>query len=291
MRWIIILVFSVYPALMSAQNTLVIAEQYIAAGAYEKAENALLEALDTKPDARLRSMLGEVYGYQLQWDKAMDVYRELTIDYPQDPQYRFRYGGVLAKKAQNSNPFIALSLLGRIKASFKKTLVLAPDHLGAHWALIDLYVSLPGVVGGSMTKAYDYANALKKLSAIDGYLALGYVYEYDGEQDEARKNYIEALKLLDDLKVIERNQLNYQIGKICSELDLEMDRGILHLKEYTKQYTVLDGVPLEWAYYRLAKIYRKKSNKDEAMMWIDKSLKLSPDLKPALKEKLAIDRL
>jgi tetratricopeptide (TPR) repeat protein len=276
---------------MPAQNTLAIAEGYMAAGAFGKAEKTLLEAPDTQTDPGLRSLLGEVYGYQLQWDKAIDVYRELTNDYPQDPQYRFRYGGVLAKKAQNSNPFIALSLLGRIKSSFKKTLALDPDHLGAYWALIDLYVSLPGVVGGSMAKAYDYASALKKLSPIDGYLALGYIYEYDGEQDEARKNYIEALKLLDDLKVIERNQLNYQIGKICSEFDLELDRGILHLKEYANHYTVLDGVPLEWAYYRLAKIYRKKSNKDEAMMWIDKSLELSPDLKPALKEKVAIERL
>ncbi len=281
----------VYPAFLSAQYTLENAEKYIANGAYEKAERMLLEALNTQSDPRLRNMLGEVYGYQLQWDKAIDVYRELTVDYPKDPQYLFRYGGVLAKKAQNSNPFIGISLLGRIKSSFKRTLVLDPDHLGAHWALIDLYVSLPGIVGGSMAKAHDYAKALQKISAIDGYLALGYILEYEGEQDGARKNYIEALKLLDELQVIERNQLNYQIGKICSELELEMDRGIIHLKEYANQYTVLDGVPLEWAYYRLAKIYRKKSNKDEAMMWIHKSLDLSPDLEPALNEKVAIERL
>lgn len=290
MRWLIIMLL-MSPVLILAQSTTVIAERYIDAGVYGQAEKILLEALDQESDPGLRNLLGEVYGYQLRWDAAIAIYRELKIDYPQDPGYHFRYGGVLAKKAQQSNPFVGLTLIGKIKASFKRALILDPGHLGAHWALIDLYVSLPGIVGGSMTKAYEYAEALKELSAIDGYLALGYVYEYDDEENKARENYIAALKLLDDLEVIERNQLNYQIGKICSELELEMDRGIWHLKEYANQYTVLDGVPLEWAYYRLAKIYRKKSDKDEAMMWIGKSLELSPNLKPALNEKLVIERL
>ena len=291
MRWFFIFILAFSPSLVSSQTTLELAKSYMDAGAYEKAETLVLERLRTTSDPEIQNMLGEIYGYQLQWDKSIDIYKELTLAYPQEPHYHFRYGAVMAKKAQESNPLVGLILLGRIKSSFKRALALKPNYLAAYWALIDIYVSIPGIVGGSYTKAYEYATSLKRISALDGYLALGYVYEYDGKPNEAKMNYKKALGLLDDLEVIERNQLNYQIGKICSELMLELDRGIIHLKAYTSQYTVLDGVPLEWAYFRLAEIYRQKSDKDEALMWIHKSLELSPDLKPALEEKIAIERL
>ncbi|MGI9546722.1 MAG: tetratricopeptide repeat protein [Flavobacteriaceae bacterium] len=266
-------------------------ENHIRNGSYQKAQLILQESIKKDPDPILKDKLGEVFGYQQQWDKAIEVYRELTIQYPQNPEFQFRYGGVLAKKAQNSNLFMALPLLGKIKASFKKALKLDPEHIGAHWALIDLYVSLPALVGGSISNAYDHALKLKELSAVDGYLALGYVYEYDEAPEQAKINYLKALTLLDKKEIIDRNQLNYQIGKICAEFEIEMDKGIIHLNEYIHNYTVLDGVPLEWAYYRLAKIYRKKSERQKALVWINRSLEISPGLEPALTEKSAIERL
>lgn len=291
MYWLRSVLFTIVPVLAVAQPIDRIVEEYIQEGAYEKAQILLVEAIKQDPDPILQDKLGEVYGYQLQWNKAIEVYRELTLLYPQQSSYHFRYGGVLAKKAQISNHFIALASLGKIKASFRKALKLDPGHIEAHWALIDLYVSLPGIVGGSMSKAHDYARQLKTISAVDGYLALGYVYEYDNAPEKAKNNYIKALDFLEEIEVIERNQLNYQIGKICGEFEIEMERGIIHLNHYIHNYTVLDGVPLEWAYYRLAKLYRKKSDKNKALVWINKSLEISPNLKPALAEKIAIERL
>ena len=92
---------------------------YIQAGNYKKAEALLLEAIKTKPSPELKDKLGEVYGYQLKWNSAMDIYGELSEAYPDNAEYLFRYGGVLAKKAQNSNPFLAFMYVGRIKSSFK----------------------------------------------------------------------------------------------------------------------------------------------------------------------------
>lgn len=291
MRWFVILFCVILSASLPAQTPVSLAQRHIDASNYSEAEKILLEAVSNNDEAELSSLLGEVYGYQEEWDKAIDIYRNLTLNYPRKAEYMFRYGGVLAKKAQNSNPFVGLALLGKIKSSFMTVLKLEPGHIGAHWALIDLYISLPGIAGGSISKANDYATRLISWSKVDGYLALGYVHEYDDQPQKARDYYIKALNLLDEMEVIERNQLNYQIGKICSDFEIEMDKGIFHLKEYADHYTVLDGVPLEWAYYRLAKIYRKKSDKDEALIWISKSLELSPDLQPAIAEKSAIERL
>ena len=274
-----------------AQPGLQYAEELIADRNYTAAEQLLLQLVEKNKDPLLNSKLGEVYGYQSKWDEAIDIYRDLTLMYPQNADYFFRYGGVLAKKAQNSNVFMALAMLARIKNSFRMALKLEPDHIRAHWALIDLYVSIPGIVGGSMSNAYKYAYALKELAPLDGYLALGYVFEYDDQPEKAKKHYLKALSMLNNLDSPDRNQLNYQIGKICSDYGIQLNKGIAHLNIYIEDYTVLDGVPLEWAYLRLAKIYRKQSNKQLALVWINKSLGIAPDLEAAIREKSVIERL
>ena len=274
-----------------AQNGLEQADMLIEQGRYREAEALLIRLKEEEPDPQVKDKLGEVYGYQMDWDKAIDIYRELTATYPGNPDYFFKYGGVLAKKAQSSNVFTALSLLSRIKHNFRTALKLNPDHIRAHWAMVDLYVSLPFIAGGNMTKAYQYANRLKELEPLDGYLALGYVYEYDDEPEKAKQYYMKALSILNDLETLERNQLNYQIGKISSEYGVYLDKGITHLNTYIDNYTVMDGVPLEWAYLRLAMIYRKKSEKELALAFIQESLRINPELSPAIAEKSTIEKL
>ncbi len=56
-------------------------------------------------------------------------------------------------------------------------------------------------------------------------------------------------------------------------------------------YTPADGVPKDWAYYRLAQIYKHKGQKQEAHSWISKALQDRPDFKEALAEKKIIDNL
>ena len=267
------------------QSSLETLDAYIEAKDYIKAEELLKKNLQTNSNPSLKNKLGEVYGYQLKWDEAIDIYKELTKRFPDNASYFFRYGGVLAKKAQSSSPLIAWMYIGRIKSSFKTSLRLNPKSLETYWALVDLYVSLPGIAGGSNSKAYSYANKLKALSPLDGFLAIGYIHEYNEEPEKARSNYMKAFNLLDTYRENTRNQLNYQIGKICSDYQIELDRGIRHMKIYIENYTVLDGVPLEWAYYRMAKLYRAKKKRKEAELWIEKALALKPDFKPALDER------
>ncbi len=291
MKRIKLVIYLFFPLALAAQPSIETVNSHIQSGDYGKAESLLLQALRENSLPELKDKLGEVYAYQVKWDSAIDIYEELSETYPENASYLFRYGGVLAKKAQNSNVFTALMYVGKIKNSFKQALNLDPDSIEIHWALIDLYISLPSIVGGSSSKALAYALELKKLSLLDGHLALGYVYEYEDEPGKAKINYINALNMLSDLTEVSRNQLNYQIGKICSDYGIEEDKGIVHLKEYISNYTVMDGVPLEWAYYRLAKIYRNKSDKPNALAYINRSLEINPDLKQAMAERTVIDNL
>ena len=288
MRHFILLLILLDAVCLKAQIVSADIAYSMGSGNYKQASELLLQQPNLYSNPVLLDKLGETYAYQEEWDKAIEIYKKLTILDEDNPSYFFRYGGVLAKKAQNSNPFVGLTLLGRIKSSFNKTLALDPNHPGAHWALIDLYVSLPGIVGGSYNKAYELAKELKKISPIDSYLALGYVYEYDDEPAKAKTSYFAALALVNDHTEFKRNHLNYQLGKVYSDYGIQLDRGIEYMTRYIEKHSIKDGVPLEWAYYRMALLYRKKGNKQNSLFWINKALKKRTDFKRAQEEKQKI---
>ena len=229
--------------------------------------------------------------------------------------YHFKYGGVLALKAQNSNKLKALMLVSDFKKHLHKAAELDAKHLEVRWALVEIYVSLPSLVGGSESKAKLYANELLEISPVDGYLALGYVAEYYGKPKQAEDYYKKAIGVggsihtyqkLSDLyekneqpnKAIsnyeiaqqkhQRNHLNYLIGKVCAQYGLELDKGLTYLKTYVKNYSAKDGVPKSWANFRIAQIYRHQKNKDKAYNYIQKALAEKPDLKLAIAEKKRI---
>lgn len=276
---------------VAQQKTLTEADNYIELKKYKQAKEVLIKRLKTSSDDELKDKLGEVHTLLAEWDEAIDIYEELSEKYPKVAEYRFRYGGVLALKAENSNKFIALTLIGKIRRNLVEAATLDAAHVDSRWTLVDYYLSVPGILGGSVSKARKYAKELKSISPMDGYLALGYVDQYDDEPQAAKDNYLKGLEYLEELDMINRNQLNYQIGKICGDYNIQLDKGIYHIKQYIENYSTIDGASLEWAYFRMAKLYRKKSEKEEADFWIEKALASRPDFEPALKEKSIIQAM
>ena len=83
--------------------------------------------------------------------------------------------------------------------------------------------------------------------------------------------------------------MHYQIGKVCADYNLQLDKGEKCLKAYLVNHSAKDGVPKEWAYYRLAQIYKHKKNKTEALKWIDKAITGLPEIDVFKEEKEAIE--
>lgn len=137
--------------------------------------------------------LGDIEGIYKSWDKAMFYYGKLIKLKPSEADYHYKYGGCLGMKAKESNKFKALGMIGDVKASFEKAIALDPNHIEARWALIELYLQLPGIVGGSEKKAQRYADELLKISPVDGYLAQGRIAEYFDRYKEAEKFYLKAI--------------------------------------------------------------------------------------------------
>jgi tetratricopeptide (TPR) repeat protein len=139
--------------------------------------------------------LGDIEGHNKSWDKAIYYYQKLKQIKPSEANYYYKYGGVLGMKAKDSNKFAALGMISDVKSAFEKAIILNPKHLEARWALIELYLQLPGIVGGSERKAMRYANELSRLSTIDGYLAKGHIAEYFERYSEAEKQYKKAVEI------------------------------------------------------------------------------------------------
>jgi tetratricopeptide (TPR) repeat protein len=236
-----------------AQSHLTRAKILIDRNQYAKAESIIREYLDHNPNhLAARELLGDALSYQRNWDEAIIQYEKLLTNDSENANYNYKYGGAMAMKAQEGSKFAALGLISDIKQAFHKAVILDPMHVDAHWALVDLYVTLPGIVGGSYSKALKYAEQLQKISLVDGYLAKGYVFEYDDNPAKAEYYYKKAVvtgrsvtcytklsefyeghnnpdKAIGTLEKArrehQRNAMNYQIGKVSADYNIQLDKG------------------------------------------------------------------
>jgi tetratricopeptide (TPR) repeat protein len=161
---------------------------------FEQAQVLLEHVLVTQPsNLKAIEYLGDIAGRNKSWDKAIGYYKKLKQLKPTEANYYYKYGGVLGMKAKESSKFQALGMIGEIKESFEKAITLNPKHIEARWALVMIYIQLPGIVGGSETKAIKYSNELLKLSPVDGYLSKGQIEEYFKRYSLAEQQYKKAI--------------------------------------------------------------------------------------------------
>jgi len=183
-----------FPLLIWSQSDYGKAEKLFEAGKYEQAQPVFESFLKENP-SHLKTLeyLGDIAGHQKSWDKAIVYYKKLKQLKPSEANYYYKYGGVLGMKAKESNKFAALGMIGEVKESFEKAIELNPKHIEARWALVMIYIQLPGIVGGSETKAIKYSNELLKLSPVDGFLSRGQIDEHFKRYTAAEQQYKKAI--------------------------------------------------------------------------------------------------
>ena len=312
--------FLFIPLITVAQNAdFQKAEAYYNQEKFNEAKPLFENFLKNHPkDHRTREYLGDIACYNKNWDAGMDYYGALVEEDGQNADYHFKYGGALGMKALSISRIRALTYIGDIKEQFTKAAELDARHIETRWALVELYLQLPGILGGSESKAKKYASELQDISPVDGYLSKGYIeehYEHEAAAETFYKKAIalggspmtyekltnfyeksnrpeDAIKYAEkSLKLHKRNQLNYQIGKIAAEYDMEPQLGIDCLKRYIENHSYKDGVPKNWAYYRLAQIYKNLGDKQHALDYINRAIAVNPDFEEALEIRASIRNL
>jgi tetratricopeptide (TPR) repeat protein len=317
MRKIIYLLL--FPLVSFSQTPLDSIDYFIKDKQFDKAERQLTSYLKKHPkDLKAIELIGDTYGHQKKWDEAIENYKTLVERNQKNAEYHYKYGGAMGMKALESSKLTALAMIGDIEDSFKKAAELDPNHINVRWALVEYYMKLPAILGGSKNMALKYAYQLEQLSKVDGYLAKGYIFEYDEEPELAEKYYKLAIneggslwcydklttfyekqkqpeKALANLEIAKekhkRNALDYELGKLAAEYNIELQKGVQCLQTYLKNYSPEDRVPKAWAHYRLSQIYAHKKNKVVALKYIDLALAESPKTKSFKDEKLRILKL
>lgn len=187
--------FLLLPMMMWSQSNFEKAEKLFKDEKYSQAEVLFEGILKTNPaDTKVIEYLGDIAGQSKSWDKAIVYYKKLKVLKPTEADYHYKYGGALGMKAKTVNKFKALGMIDEVKSSFEKAIVLNPKHIDSRWALIELYIQLPGIVGGSESKAIKYSNELAKLSPVDGYLSRGHIDEYFERYTAAENQYKKAIQ-------------------------------------------------------------------------------------------------
>lgn len=309
----------ILPILGFTQNPYEEIENLFLQKQFLQAQRLMEKRVDDNPkDLKAWELLGDAYGHQKKWDDAIDVYKKLVDTNPKSANYQYKYGGSLGMKALSVNKLRALLLVDDIREAFTMAAELDRDHIDARWALIEFYMKLPGILGGSTTKALEYAQELENISRVDGYLAKGNIYEQNNQPVLAEEYYRKAIKVGGSLtcydklstfyenqkkpaeaianleeaqEVHKRNALHYQIGKVAAEYRIALDKGEKCLITYINNYSVADGVPIPWARYRLAQIYKYQGNKAAALQNINLAISDLPKINTFKAEKEEILKL
>jgi len=272
-----------------AQTSLESAEKMLNSGEIENAREVFLQHKN-KPKAI--EYLGDIASFYKNWDEAIEYYETLVEMDSQNAMYNFKLGGAMGMKAYYGSKFQAALLLGDIKEYLKKAADLDPKHKETRRALVELYMQIPGIVGGSKIIAESYASDLDRINEVDALLADAYIYKTEEYRDLAKNKYNEAIRAATQKpELVTRNYLKYELGEAAAMNELQLEAGKKFLKEYIDGYGYKDLKSPSWAYLRLAQIERIQNNQQEALKYIEKSLKIDPDFDKALIEKQKIQRL
>lgn len=253
MKIIIILIAFLFSAdYLVAQNSLKQAKELYETEQYEAAKE-LLEPLraEQENDTAVQSLLGSVYAKLELWEKAAEQVEELVDKYPENAEYQFRYGGALGLEAKNSNRITALMMLDDVKYHLKKATQLDENHIKSRWALVQLYVELPTVIGGTKSNAMKYADQLENISPVDAALAKGFI-------EQSEENYQKAEKYLQKAVSIGQSAITYTK---LAELYVEMSRKSKALQTLEKGIAQTDDFDLKIKFAQLAVKYQSKTTK------------------------------
>ena len=163
---------------------------------YALAKPIFEKILKTEPNHyKAIEYLGDIAGHYKDWDLALNYYEKLKKYNPKDANYQYKYGGALGMKAKDGSKIAALGLVGDVEKAFLNAVQLDSKHVDARWALIEFYLQVPGILGGSEKKAQKYADELLVISPVDGYLSRGHIQEYFSRYYKAEVEFKKAFEI------------------------------------------------------------------------------------------------
>ncbi|MGX1024485.1 tetratricopeptide repeat protein [Psychroflexus sp. MBR-150] len=285
---------------------------------YAKAQSIIEDIAKSEPNNyKAYEYLGDAYAAQHLWDKAINTFEYLIDKQPDNADYNYKYGGSIGMKAKSSDKFTALFLLNDVKKYLKRSADLDPNHIDVRWALLELYLELPGVIGGSIDKAKNYASQLQNISPVDGALAYGRIADYENDFYTAEKHFKKAVEIggsktcynkLIDLYVqnnhydkallttkeaiqnLNHIDFNYRFAAIALQANSNSSQALKNIDVFIKNHNS-SLISLDKALILKAKLHYRLGDVDEAKFCLNQALSDNPDSIQAKTELKRIQQL
>jgi tetratricopeptide (TPR) repeat protein len=256
--------------------------------AYLEKRSALEKESKSTPEYNALIRLATEYK---DFETAIRYYSKSIEIEPDNVELHYRLAGVNGIRIDEISKFKALPYVYAMKTNFLKAHQLDPTHTPTLTALVRIYAKLPDFLGGSLDEANNFAKLLFDLSPIEGLLAQGFILESEDKPIQAEAQYKSVFDLLPFLDACENSSVNsyfenrsqnlsYEIASIGLAYNLSSTASICALQYYVAQFDVYDNLPKEWAYYKLALLYEKINEKDQAIQYRSLALEINPTFNP-----------
>lgn len=244
-------------------------------------------------------------------DTAIAILERAAAQAPEDAEVHFQLAIAHGGKAQASGLVGKLRHALRAKRELETAIALDPRHVEARMLLLQAYLAAPGLMGGSVVKAFEQAKEIKAIDPVVGHRAYAIVYTHEKKGDLARKEFLDAIREHPDspkarsyygqyLANVEEDyagafteveaalKINpgympayYHIGRIAALADSNLTLGEQSLKRYLGHSPKQNEPALAWAHYYLGYVYEREGNATEAKESYQAALALDRGLKEA----------
>lgn len=294
-------------AMQSAQandySALIKAKKYAEA---ERAISAKLAVEMTNPDAlaaKTDLILSE--GKVSRLDEAVSIAEKCIASNPKSSVCHEALGNSLGVKADKGGMMSGVASLGKIRDAFKKAIELDPKNFTAAYSLMTFYMDVPGLLGGSNSKAKELIEQTKLVSPAAASLFQAKFDAKDGNIAKARANALAVnvsgapmiaqlqhdlliqigIALIGEKKFVESENLFKEVAQRfpeSSDAYLGQGRSLQELGKHKEAIIQLEkSIAIHAssaAFYRIGKASQALNDKVKAIAAYEKALSLTPEL-------------
>ena len=195
--------------------------------------------------------IGEAYAAEKKWELAIDFYEKLVKIEPNNSDYLYRLGGTQAAYSEDVSKFKVLSLINTAKRNLIKSASFDSQHIESRWALVQILIELPKILGGDSKSALNYADEIYNISKIHGLFAYHYIYDYQKNENLSKEYEIKIFREIQSSPVFfEFNHFNFIVGKILLGKDIaQYKMAESYLNKYLSHYSSADRISTELVNY------------------------------------------
>ena len=196
--------------------------------------------------------LANIYLQDRRYSEALSFYDKLCERNPNRFAYQFGRGASAGFLLSGTPSFSSLRYVSQLRSSFEAAVRLKPNSLVARRALLNIYLGLPRLLGGSKTKAEQQLIAIQSINPLEGALA-GAIYAMSNNNESAFTQQVQ-MAYNDSKHQLVVNDSRYELAMIASNFFGDTERSVRLLSDFLDNASPGDQYPPVFARYRLAEL-------------------------------------